>query len=594
MNSRNPRPHAKSGPTTRNDTTLEQSARHDTHRTDNSTLNPSPLQQTWGDSEMDVIGLMETEYHLRKARELLDEDESTGSQIMHSLSHEAISNIIQFFESYKASHGDVKMDSSESVLSASPPNKPSDMHATSATSKNTTLEYSLMYTSKLNLDLRDEMVSLRVEINTLRRQLGEKPMAPLEGLNEAIHAPIPHGKVTKSANPIPIRPVTPIRKNAPQHHTSQTPHRKPTSPTQRHHESRLIIHYTPKIDTRTLGQPGRIVEEINRALHSLSPPAPAHIGVKGMMTSVSSGTPIIIAADGCTASSLEAYSETISRIVAGEAHFDTAEAKADRQRFEVCLENVPLRSYLGVETQPNIIESIIAETSGLRDDLQLATKPRFMISDGDREFKSRAPVRLSFLDNEQARKVLLAKTYFFDGTPCTARPYIERLPLIYCRLCSSIGHRENSRGCKGPCCEICTSGNHDTSSHQPSDPPPKCINCAGPHPSRARECPARKQSTGNLNTTAEGRNPRSHPKPALKSKNARKGTKDADGYTQTPTTRNHIPHKHNNTSPYMINLERLGRDAIPDPQEQPDGAPGTPIVTQSQSREKEDSQMSEF
>ncbi len=256
--------------------------------------------------------------------------------------------------------------------------------------------------SDLELSLAKSIERLITENLDLKAQLtnlsGPQPTSPhAAGLEASIHAPANPKTHQKSANPTPINPQ---RKFAPQLPTSQPPRQKPTSPTQRHHDSRLIIHFTPRIDHRTLDHPGRIVQDINNALRTLSPPPPAHFRVKGMITSEISGAPIIIAADGCTASDLEAYSRTIYKIVAGKAQYDYAEAKADRQRFEVCLENVPLRSYLGEELQPDIVESIVAETSGLRENMQLATQPRFMIADADRARKCWAPVCLSFFVNK--------------------------------------------------------------------------------------------------------------------------------------------------------------------------------------------------
>ena len=110
--------------------------------------------------------------------------------------------------------------------------------------------------------------------------------------------------------------------------------------------------------------------------------------------------------------------------------------------------------------QPNIIKAIVAKTNGLRGNMRLATQPCFMIADGDHVTKCQVPVCLSFLGNDQAKPVLLTKTFFIDGIPCTARPYTERPPIVYCHWCSLIRHRENSWGCKGPRCEICTSSNH--------------------------------------------------------------------------------------------------------------------------------------
>ena len=221
--------------------------------------------------------------------------------------------------------------------------------------------------SELELSLARSIERLIIENLDLKAQLnsppGPQPTSPhAAGLAASIHTPENPNTHQKSTNPTPIIPQ---RKNTPQHPINQPPRQKPTSPTQWHHDSRLIIHFTPRIDHRTLDHPGQIVQDINDALSALSPPPPTHFRVKGMITSEISGAPIIIAADGCTASDLEAYSRTIYRIVAGKAQYDYAEAKADRQHFEVCLENVPLCSYLGEELQPDIIDTIVAETSGL-------------------------------------------------------------------------------------------------------------------------------------------------------------------------------------------------------------------------------------
>ena len=213
----------------------------------------------------------------------------------------------------------------------------------------------------------------------------------------------------------------------------------------------------------------------------------------------------------------------------------------------------------------------------------LATQPRFMIAVGDRAVKSRVPVRLSFLANDQARQVLLTKTFFIDGIPCTARLYTERPPIVYCRQCSSIGHRENSQGCKGPRCEICTSGDHTTESHQPSDPPPKCINCAGTHPSCARECPARKQPP---RMSAD-----SQTKQTRETKNMHKGNKDIDGFTQIPLSQHPTTPKRPVANPYTPNLECLNQNAPTATQNHPNPDARLSSTTPAHPCPEEDSQM---
>ena len=520
----------------------------------------------------------EVSVHAEAILQWLQWDAANDFAQFQTLPSETRENLLHIGESLRESHDNATMEDGEHD------------EANSCTDQPTRTQHRRQ--SEIELLLAKSIDRITMENQELKAQIARQPPRyPAPRTEASIHATSNH-KTQKSANPIPI---IPSRKSAPQNHASLPPRQKPTSPTQRHHESRLIVHFMPRIDPKTLGPLGRIVQEINEALHTLSPPAPDHIGVKGMMTSEISGSPIIVAADSCTASNLETYADIITRIVAGEAHYDLAEAKADRQRFEVCLENILLRSYLGHELQPEDIASVVAATSGQREGLQLATLPRFMISFDDRMVKIRAPVRLSFLDNEQARKVLLTKTFFFDGIPCTAWPYIERRPIVYCRQCSSLGHRENSQGCKGPRCEICASGDHVTTSHQPSDPPPKCINCAGPHSSRTHECPARKQPADNLRTTAGGQNPRGQPKPGTKSKNTRIGTKDAEGFTQIPATQNPMLPRHTNASPYTLNLRRLDREATPPgPHIQPEPAPGPPTAPQAWPSQKDDNRMKEF
>lgn len=181
-------------------------------------------------------------------------------------------------------------------------------------------------------------------------------------LEDSIHAPTYCNALTKSANPNPITPVCKDRI-----HTKHTPppQSQPTSPTQQHHKSRLVVHCTPRIDPKTIRPPGQIVCEINEALRKLSPQVPVSVCAKGMIISGASRTPIIIAGDSCTAADLEAHSALISKIVAGETPFEFAQTNADRQRFEICLDNVPLCSYLGEELTTNTIESVVATASRL-------------------------------------------------------------------------------------------------------------------------------------------------------------------------------------------------------------------------------------
>ena len=141
-------------------------------------------------------------------------------------------------------------------------------------------------------------LDLKAQFNNLS---GPQPTSPhAAGLEALIHAPTNLKTYQKSANPTPINPQ---HKNAPQLPISQPPCQKPMSLTQWHHDSHLIIHFTPRINHL-----GWIVQDINNALCMLSPPPPAHFRVKGMITSEISSTPIIIAADSCTALDLEAYS----------------------------------------------------------------------------------------------------------------------------------------------------------------------------------------------------------------------------------------------------------------------------------------------
>ena len=267
----------------------------------------------------------EVSVHAEAILQWLQWDAANDFTQFQTLPSETRENLLHIGESLRESNDDATMEDGEHD------------EANSCTDQPTRAQHRRQ--SEIELLLARSIDRITMENQELKAQIARQPPGyPAPRPEASIHAPSNH-KTQKSTNPIPI---IPSRKSTPQNHTSPPPCQKPTLPTQRHHESRLIVHFTPRIDPKTLGPPGRIVQEINDALHSLTPPAPDHIGVKGMMTSEISGSPIIVAADGCTASNLETYTDIITRIVTGEAHYDTTEAKADRQRFEVCLENIPL------------------------------------------------------------------------------------------------------------------------------------------------------------------------------------------------------------------------------------------------------------
>jgi hypothetical protein len=549
-----------------------------------------PLDENQKQSKA-VVGQAEVAHYVKKIQDWIDWDiEYADSLLICDLPWSTVETLSNILEVIKTCHRDEDMIDGESD---DPPSVP-DIPARSGLSKeNEDLAETVRNMSRTNVILAEENRILKAQIN--HTPIPQTPSPADAGLEGSIHAPAPSNTFTKSANPVPITPSR--KKGAPAKNTIQ-PRAQPTSPTQCHHKSRLIIHFEPHIEQETLRPQGRIVHEINEALRNLTPQVPENVRVKGMIISGASGTPIIIAGDGCTAIDLEVHKELIISIVAGDTHFTKARANADRQRFEVCLDNVPLRSYLGIEQTETIIETVVATASGLRGEMRLATPPRFMISEEDRLLKTRAPVRLSFHDEDQAKVLLALKTFFLDGVMCTIRPYIDRKPVAYCSSCSSLNHRENSKACKGPSCMQCASTSHTTDDH-PETTTPKCINCAGSHGARSRECPARRQKGGSTSGESTDQYPRVNAKNTQKAKRTKKTTKDTEGHAQALPPQPTDTRARHEGPIYQLDPDRLAhrdRAARTRPQEQPGDpaqAPSTPPAPLQDIRQT-DTQMTDI
>lgn len=395
---------------------------------------------------------------------------------------------------------------------------------------------------RLMTTIWNELQALRNEVKGIKDRQAPGPATQQEnGGKGPKPTDLKYSTIVKSANPTPIRPQR-------QQQTRRTfPKRpEPTNSNQRHHNSRLILHFNPPINFDDL-KPGEIVHTVNTKLAALTPPIGGHIRIQGVIASGISKTPIVIAGNGCTATDLEPYSNIILESVCRNSDMlDSCSATADRRRFELCINNVPRRFFHGETIEPNNLTNIIADALRVKGDLPLATPPRYLIPPDRITEATSATVLVSFTDEEMAKKMLNTATIFVDGRICKIRQYIERSPVTYCKNCSSTRHRENSRACQGQRCEICTSTDHTAREH-PRDVPPKCINCAGTHQARARECPARRQSPdtkapGNPTTARPNRNQaeRTPPQPVEERAappQARKQKTDAPN-TRVPTLSN--------------------------------------------------------
>lgn len=340
------------------------------------------------------------------------------------------------------------------------------------------------------------IANLTIENQELRRLLEEQENQPLNSPSQQLnnHNPSNNAKpaknnISKSNNPVPIVPTRRTNKTA-------NPDTKPspTNPMQRHHPSRLIIHLSPMPKDLQQQHPGQIVSRINNALTNISPAIENRLRVKGLLFSGVSSTPILIAADGCTAAELELHEQAItSAMIGSDSMVGTATARADRQRFEVCIDQAPIRWYSGDDITADDITSQIQLHLRLDDPIRLATSPRYCISRDKIQYTTKGTILVSFHDQNLANMLLKSSPIFIGGTPCRIRPFVERNPIVYCQQCSSLRHRESSRACKGPRCEQCASENHSTSDH-PVDTPLHCINCGGEHASRSKECPTRSKT----------------------------------------------------------------------------------------------------
>jgi len=147
------------------------------------------------------------------------------------------------------------------------------------TKENENLTETVRNMSRTNIILAEENRELKSLLTSSARP---QPPTPGIGLEGSIHAPTPHATITKSANPVPIIP--PRKDRTPTKNTIP-PRSQPTTPTQRHHKSRLVIHFTPPIESKALRPHGCIIHEINEALKKISPQIPESVRVKGMIIS---------------------------------------------------------------------------------------------------------------------------------------------------------------------------------------------------------------------------------------------------------------------------------------------------------------------
>jgi hypothetical protein len=380
---------------------------------------------------------------------------------------------------------------------------------------------------------------------TLVQQLSERTRTPdhqLRAKEPPTAAPRMYNAVTRSSNPTPISPPHRLPPKKP------APPTKPTSPTQRHHQSRLVLHYAPPLELGDEPE-GTIVARVNNALDNPGHQIPEHIRVKGVTYSRRNRSPILVAADSCTAEDLEKYSPLITAAVAGGRPYnqETAKAKADRQRFEVCINNAPTKWYHGAPMEPEHIETAIQSQLRLENPPTMAAPPRFLIAQEKREYMARGTILVSFHEEDIANRLLSSSTIFIDGSACSIRAYSDRNPIVYCQACSSLRHREFSRSCPGQRCDQCASDKHSSLQHPP-DSARSCINCKGNHESRAKECPARRQKASMPSEPAK-------PKIRKSQKKASTQAPEPENEPEPSTPRRRPPHLQKTQPQQPLNTE---------------------------------------
>jgi hypothetical protein len=210
-------------------------------------------------------GRREVDRFVKEIQEWLEWDaEYADSQLVHGLSIDTVRSLSSIQEVLTMCNTDDEMENGE--------HDDADQQTghffspwSGPTKENENLAETVRNMSRTNVILAEENRTLKAHIAHSSRT--QPPALGDTGLEDSIHAPAHLRTFTKSANP---NPIVPGRKA--HTHTrgtpTDTPRSQPTAPTQRHHKSRLVIHFTPRLDQK-LQTPGS-----NRSRDQRGPPQP--------------------------------------------------------------------------------------------------------------------------------------------------------------------------------------------------------------------------------------------------------------------------------------------------------------------------------
>ena len=392
--------------------------------------------------------------------------------------------------------------------------------------------------SEQNLYLARENAELKGEIESNRApKPNNQPRPPEEGLSESQHAPNPNA-FTRSDRPTPIKPTT--------RQPSQSPPKQKFAkaeskiPTQRYHESRLIINFQPRIEKEMLPSAGEAVHLVNALLqrNTHDDPTPTHYSIQGMIMS-HNANPILVTGDGCVAEDLRPWYDEICQIFTDHAPADTeiemdhtATAIPDYQHFQVKLGQVPRYSWHGEEITTQELREHIQTACGGRTTLEYAADPRYLIRSDDES--NLASVVVPLKSAEQATALLRMRSIFIAGERCYTSRFDERPRPTFCTSCSSLSHRERSKQCDGERCAFCTDKEHTTAEH-PMDWAELCINCGGTHASRSLDCPIRKQRASGTNASQSTDGGANIKTKAAKKRRPKTQPADKEGFSEVGT-----------------------------------------------------------
>ncbi|KAF9516763.1 hypothetical protein BS47DRAFT_1390358 [Hydnum rufescens UP504] len=327
-----------------------------------------------------------------------------------------------------------------------------------------------------NMRLSEAIATLTERNEELSRQVqGHQPTVEMPRPSPTdTDMPKPMPKVTKSQNPIPIKPTNPSRKTLVQ--------RIPANPASRNHPKRLIIETYPLIPAarRLIGP--EVVDRANQEIQRRS--MASKVTVMAVMFSMS-GNVIAIAGPGNEATDLTNFADIIVRAIDPEFIPERIESHGDTQRFKVKLDRVPTYNAHGNRTTPQEIHEATKWSYPDFKEMTQAAPPAWLGSEENIAKQRTASVVFSFTKIDEAKQFRAQHTIFILGMPCHTAPYEERPRPIYCGRCGSLSHREFM--CKGDCCQTCTSPDHTTAEH-PEEIKPKCINCSREHEAKSRDC----------------------------------------------------------------------------------------------------------